>query len=170
MFCCPFVLCDYEGVVIFGHCFFMHFLVSIRFLQSSAGAGRESWLLYFDAFKCHSTVSVLWLFIVTMGRSAVCDCDIAWSYSLTFPCNIAQSKSKSPHCKYHQQGSAVSYQNKGFTKVILLKPCPNPTERICDEIVKNYVNICVCIMYVFFDFSLTVKAAPHECVIRTGQS
>ena len=21
-----------------------------------------------------------------------------------------------------------------------------------------------------FDFSLTVKAAPHECVIRTGQS
>ena len=23
--------------------------------------------------------------------------------------------------------------------------------------------------YVFFDFSLTVKAAPHECAIRTGQ-
>ena len=23
---------------------------------------------------------------------------------------------------------------------------------------------------VFFDFSLTVKAVPHECVIRTGQS
>ena len=23
--------------------------------------------------------------------------------------------------------------------------------------------------YVFFDFSLTVKAAPHECVIWTGQ-
>ena len=23
---------------------------------------------------------------------------------------------------------------------------------------------------IFFDFSLTVKAAPHECVIRTGQS
>ena len=22
---------------------------------------------------------------------------------------------------------------------------------------------------IFFDFSLTVKAAPHECVIRTGQ-
>ena len=22
----------------------------------------------------------------------------------------------------------------------------------------------------FFDFSLTVMAAPHECVIRTGQS
>ena len=25
------------------------------------------------------------------------------------------------------------------------------------------------IAYVFFDFSLTVKAAPHECVSRTGQ-
>ena len=24
-------------------------------------------------------------------------------------------------------------------------------------------------IHVFFDFSLTVKAAPHECVIRTGQ-
>ena len=23
--------------------------------------------------------------------------------------------------------------------------------------------------HIFFDFSLTVKAAPHECVIRTGQ-
>ena len=22
---------------------------------------------------------------------------------------------------------------------------------------------------IFFDFSLTAKAAPHECVIRTGQ-
>ena len=24
-------------------------------------------------------------------------------------------------------------------------------------------------LYIFFDFSLTVKAAPHECLIRTGQ-
>ena len=24
-------------------------------------------------------------------------------------------------------------------------------------------------LHAFFDFSLTVKAAPHECVIRTGQ-
>ena len=24
-------------------------------------------------------------------------------------------------------------------------------------------------MLIFFDFSLTVKAAPHECVIMTGQ-
>ena len=26
-----------------------------------------------------------------------------------------------------------------------------------------------CILSVFFDFSLTVKAAPDECVIKTGQ-
>ena len=40
---------------------------------------------------------------------------------------------------------------------------------ICDEgaglvaaFNKHNVNL-------FFDFSLTVEAAPHECVIRTGQ-
>ena len=26
-----------------------------------------------------------------------------------------------------------------------------------------------CTLGIFFDFSLTVKAAPHECLIRTGQ-
>ena len=26
------------------------------------------------------------------------------------------------------------------------------------------------ILVILYDFSLTVKAAPHECVIRTGQS
>ena len=25
------------------------------------------------------------------------------------------------------------------------------------------------VVMIFFDFSLTVKAAPHACVIRTGQ-
>ena len=30
-------------------------------------------------------------------------------------------------------------------------------------------QIAVIDLQVFFDFSLTVKAAPHECVIRTGQ-
>ena len=30
-------------------------------------------------------------------------------------------------------------------------------------------NICHINVPVSFDFSLTVKAAPHECVIRTGQ-
>ena len=24
-------------------------------------------------------------------------------------------------------------------------------------------------IFIFFDFSVTVKAAPHECIIRTGQ-
>ena len=28
---------------------------------------------------------------------------------------------------------------------------------------------CINIYLIFFDFSLTVKAAPRECVIRTGQ-
>ena len=29
--------------------------------------------------------------------------------------------------------------------------------------------ICRIVFGIFFDFSLTVKAVPHECVIRTGQ-
>ena len=32
-----------------------------------------------------------------------------------------------------------------------------------------HVSISGLIIRVFFDFPLTVKAAPHECVIRTGQ-
>ena len=31
------------------------------------------------------------------------------------------------------------------------------------------VTVLKRINWVFFDFSLSVKAAPHECVIRTGQ-
>ena len=31
------------------------------------------------------------------------------------------------------------------------------------------VCVPVCVRIIFFDFSLTVKVAPHECVIRTGQ-
>ena len=34
-----------------------------------------------------------------------------------------------------------------------------------DSIFKFYKNE----VQLFFDFSLNVKAAPHECVIRTGQ-
>ena len=30
-------------------------------------------------------------------------------------------------------------------------------------------SVLKCI-HVFFDFTLNVKAAPHECVIRTGQA
>ena len=37
--------------------------------------------------------------------------------------------------------------------------------RVCAEILlRTFYNIKV-----FFDFSLTVQAARHECVIRTGQ-
>ena len=32
-----------------------------------------------------------------------------------------------------------------------------------------FIHIFFLNIFVFFDFSLTVKAAPHECVIRTGQ-
>ena len=34
--------------------------------------------------------------------------------------------------------------------VSLLNSGPNPIEHICDEIVKNYVIICGCIIYVQF--------------------
>ena len=36
---------------------------------------------------------------------------------------------------------------------------------------KNFEDLLLRIQnnLVFFDFSLTVKAAPHECEIRTGQ-
>ena len=39
------------------------------------------------------------------------------------------------------------------------------------SIVENIVATRVAVPFklVFFDFSLTVKAAPHECLIRTGQ-
>ena len=34
---------------------------------------------------------------------------------------------------------------------------------------KNYYFFSI-LLSIYFDFSLTVKAAPHECVIRTGQA
>ena len=37
------------------------------------------------------------------------------------------------------------------------------------SLLKRFAIHRLCEMLVFFDFSLTVKAAPHECVIRTGQ-
>ena len=37
------------------------------------------------------------------------------------------------------------------------------------KIMKALVYQFFFIIQIFFDFSLTVKAAPHECVIRTGQ-
>ena len=41
--------------------------------------------------------------------------------------------------------------------------------RMCSSYFSKHF-ITVDILYsLFFDCSLTVKAAPHECVIRTGQ-
>ena len=51
----------------------------------------------------------------------------------------------------------------------LLKIAPFTTRfswhEIDSAVQKTYTNI----LRIFFDFSLTVKAAPHECVFRTGQ-
>ena len=69
------------------------------------------------SFDCYGSVA---LPQGTVGWSAVCNCDISSSYLLTFSCDFVQSKFKSPRCKNPQQGSAVSYQSKCFTKVILL--------------------------------------------------
>ena len=33
----------------------------------------------------------------------------------------------------------------------------------------NYEVDGICVWCILLDFSLTVNAAPHECVIRTGQ-
>ena len=33
----------------------------------------------------------------------------------------------------------------------------------------SLLSINHCLFFIFFDFSFTVKAAPRECVIRTGQ-
>ena len=35
--------------------------------------------------------------------------------------------------------------------------------------VSDHYFVSVVFHYVLFDFSLTVKATPHECVIRTSQ-
>ena len=45
-------------VVMFGHCFAVHYLVSFIVLQPS-GWGGESWLLYLNAFQCHLTISAM---------------------------------------------------------------------------------------------------------------
>ena len=38
-----------------------------------------------------------------------------------------------------------------------------------EETVKRKLNLSYIQQGKFFDFSFSVKAAPHECVIRTGQ-
>ena len=64
--------------------FVVHYFVSFLVLQSS-WRRRESWLLCFycltDVFYCKCSVT---LPQGAVGLSAVCDCGISWSYSLTF--------------------------------------------------------------------------------------
>ena len=43
-----------------------------------------------------------------VGLSAVCDCGISRSNSLTFSCDFAQFDFKIPYCEYLLQGSAVN--------------------------------------------------------------
>ena len=50
-----------------------------------------------------------------------------------------------------------------FQKVMTYKLCQNASFK------NGGTTIQMGILHVFFDFSLTVKAAPHECEIRTGQ-
>ena len=55
-------------------------------------------------FSLNLTVSVLCLFLKV--RWLGLKCGISWSYSL-FHVILLSSILKNPHCKYHQQGSAV---------------------------------------------------------------
>ena len=70
----------------FGLCFVFQYFVFFQVLQLSHW-GRESWLLYF--YYIVNVMSLLSFFDFphsAMGWSVVYDCDISWSYSLTFDC------------------------------------------------------------------------------------
>ena len=76
---CLLLLPLWESVIVL--CFVVRYFMSILVLQSSWW-GRESWLL---CLICLPGVSC-WLSALlrgAMGLSAVCDCGISWSYSLT---------------------------------------------------------------------------------------
>ena len=66
---------------------FTIFTVVFSFAIISPLGERKSWVLNFYYFlmscDCHVTVSVQSL-LSAVGLSAVCDCGISWSYSLTF--------------------------------------------------------------------------------------
>ena len=47
--------------------------------------------------------------------------------------------------------------------------CIRPNKLITEVYNLNNKTTLYILVPVFFDFSLTVKAAPHECVIRIGQ-
>ena len=59
----------------------------------------------------------------------------------------------------------VGTRKQAMTRSSLQQKNINANFIACELSVKRIDTLGV----VFFDFSLTVKAAPHECVIRTGQ-
>ena len=67
---------------VFVICFVVRYFMSILVLQSSWW-GRESWLLGLVCFPGVLFDCCVTLPCVAMGLSAVCDCGISWSYSLT---------------------------------------------------------------------------------------
>ena len=74
-----------------GLCFGMHYSNSFLVLQSP-WRGRESWLL---CFNCRPDVLLYCICSVALphsavGWSAVCNCGISWSYSLTYRLNLVQ--------------------------------------------------------------------------------
>ena len=87
--------------------FFVQCFVSFLVLQSSC-LDRESWLLYFD---CFSGVLYLFCFLPhgTAGGSAVCDCCISRSYSLTF---LYQSMEKGFTDSLQLSGKIESFEIK----------------------------------------------------------
>ena len=56
------------------------------------------------------------------------------------------------------EGHAETILVEGYAKLFSHKSV------VYDKINLSHLPICV-----LYDFLLTVKAAPHECVIRTGQ-
>ena len=66
----------------------------------------------------------------------------------------------------------LSYCSSIFNILGLSKPISPPLSNKsvkCSVGITNHVDpVQTAHSVVFFDFSLTVKAAPHECVIRTG--
>ena len=72
---------------------------------------------------------------------------------------------KIPSCNLLNVARLVS--DKLFHLQILQKGHAYHTAILFVSVIDKHVHIPMWIL--FFDFSLTVKAAPHECVIRTGQ-
>ena len=90
-----------------GPCFVVHYLLS-SFAIHLLGK-KVSWLLYFNCLlRSFDSKCSVCLPRGAVGWSAVCDCDVFSSYSLTFSCYLLSSILKNPNCKHHLHGSAIS--------------------------------------------------------------